>query len=240
VDIVPGPRTDGAVIELLERYVNSLSGVPVVLKKEYPGYLLNAMLGPVIGTALALVATGVASIEDVDRAWMSQRRAPMGPLGMLDYFGLNIALDSWEHGQQDATQEALRPRVLGLLRPYAERGELGVKTGRGFYSYPQPAYQGPGFADGASGLEPIAAALSVALVTHALCIAAKDVAEPAMIDRAWMVGTSLDTGPFEILEQMGVPEFLQALATEEAAGRLLPARARIAEAYLQQNQGAHQ
>ncbi len=239
VDIVPGPRTDTAVIELLERYVNSLSGVPLVMKKEYPGYLLNAMLGPVIGTALALVATGVASIEEVDRAWMSQRRALMGPLGMMDYFGLNIALDSWEHGQQDASQEVLRPQVLALLRPYAERGELGMKTGRGFYAYPHPAYQDPGFLDGASGLDAISTALSVALVTNALCIAAKDVAEPEVIDRAWTVGTSLDTGPFAILEQMGVAKFLQALAAEELSGRLVPAKARIAEAYLQKNQGAN-
>lgn len=235
VDIVPGPRTDPEVVAVLVRYVESTGGVPLVLKKEYPGYLLNAMLGPVLGTALALVVTGVAELEAVDRAWMCGRRAPMGPFGMMDLFGLNLILDSWEHRQGDALQAALRPQVLGLLRPYVERGDLGMKTGRGFYAYPEPAYQQSGFLEPGDSDDALHASLMVALVGHAIVLAARDVADPADIDLAWTVGTYLDTGPFALLGKVGKRSFLEALAVEEQGGRLPPAKAREIEAWLQQN-----
>jgi 3-hydroxybutyryl-CoA dehydrogenase len=235
VDIVPGPRTDPEVIAVLENYVKSTGGVPLVLKKEYPGYLLNAMLGPVLGCALALVVTGVAKREAVDRAWMRKRRAAMGPFGMMDLFGLNLILDSWEQREGDALQVSLRPRVLELLRPYVERGELGMKTGRGFYAYPEPTYQRPGFLEAGDADEALHNSLAVALVGHAILLAARDVADPADIDLAWTVGTYLDTGPFALLAEMGPRKLREALAEEEQGGRVLPAKAREIEAWLQQN-----
>jgi 3-hydroxybutyryl-CoA dehydrogenase len=232
VDIVPGPRTDPEILDCLRRFVLSISGEPLVLKKEYPGYILNAMLGPVIGAALALLVTGKANHEEVDRSWMRERHAPVGPFGMMDLFGLNIILDNWQYGERNEWQEALKPKVLALLQPYAERGELGVKAGKGFYVYPEPAYQQPGFLDGASA-EDIHRALLVALVVGALCVAAEEVAEPADIERAWIVGTYLDAGPFTLLAQTGESDFLAALDFEERAGRLAPEKARVAKAYLQ-------
>jgi 3-hydroxyacyl-CoA dehydrogenase len=151
---------------------------------------------------------------------------------MMDLFGLNLALDTWRYGERDVIQEALRPQVLALLQPYADRGEVGMKAGRGFYTYPEPAYQAPGFLEGGLNQGRIYSALAATLVTNALCIAAEDVADPEDIDRAWRAGMFLDAGPFVILEQIGRSDFLQALAVEEAAGRLLPEKANKARAYL--------
>ena len=232
VDIVAGPRTDPAVIEILERYVKSTSGVPLVLKKEHPGYVLNAMLGPLLRAALALVVTGAASREDVDRAWMQERRAPMGPFGMMDLFGLDLILDTWLHRAGDTVQRAFKPAVLDLLQPMVDGGETGMKAGKGFYVYPEPLYQQPGFIDTESRYPDVYRPLATALVTSALSLAAQSVAEPEDIDRAWMVGTYLDTGPFAILEQMGTEPFLAALTGEVATGRLSPEQARAAEMYL--------
>lgn len=235
VDIVPGPRTNPAIVDLLQRYVKSTGGVPLVLRKEYPGYVLNAMLGPVLGCALTLVVTGVAEMEAVDRGWMRERRASMGPFGMMDLFGLNLILDSWEHRQMDALQATLRPRVLELLRSHVERGQLGMKTGRGFYTYPEPVYQQPGFLEKGNADGVWHDSLAVALLGHAILLAARDVADPADIDLAWTVGTYLDTGPFALLEQMGRLTFLESLAAEEQGGRFLPAKAREIEAWLRKN-----
>ncbi len=233
VDIVAGPRTDPAVIEVLERYVKSTSGVPLVLKKEHPGYVLNAMLGPLLRAALALVVTGRASREAVDRAWMLERRAPMGPFGMMDLFGLDLILDTWLHREGDPVQQTLKPDVVALLQPRVDRGDTGMKSGRGFYDYPEPAYQRPGFAGADRVDQGVYRPLAIALVAAALYLASQEVAEPADIDRAWTVGTFLDTGPFAILEQMGRETFLAALAAEEADGRLVPQQVRLVEAYLQ-------
>ena len=239
VDIVAGPRTDPAVIEILERYVESISGVPLVLKKEHPGYVLNAMLGSLLRAALALVVTGAASREDVDRAWMKERGAPMGPFGMMDLFGLDLILDTWLHRAGDTVQRAFKPAVLKLLQPMVDSGETGMKAGKGFYDYPEPRYQQTGFIDPDSRYPDVYRPLATALVTSALALAAQSVAEPEDVDRAWMVGTFLDTGPFTMLEQTGRESFLVALAGEVAAGRISPEQARVAETHLREVRAGH-
>jgi len=237
VDIVAGPRTDLAIVDILQRYVLSTKGVPLVLKKEHPGYVLNAMLGPLLRTALLLTLDGVASRDQVDSAWMSHRNDTTGPFGKMDLFGLNLILDSWLYGKGDLYRQSLRPRILELLQPYVDRGDLGIKSGRGFYSYPNPVYQQPGFLEVDSDLTAVQQALDTALVGNAVLLAAMEVADTTDIDRAWMVGTSVDIGPFGILAEMGRPAFLQLLAAETEAGRFSSPNARMVEAYLQRPVG---
>ncbi|MEE4144009.1 MAG: 3-hydroxyacyl-CoA dehydrogenase NAD-binding domain-containing protein [Halieaceae bacterium] len=232
VDIVGGPRTSASTIDVLQRYVLSTGGVPLVLKKEYPGYVLNAMLGPLLTSAMLLLADGVASIEDVDRAWMTARGAAMGPFGMMDLFGVNVIHDSWQYRREDAFTARQRPKILALLQPMIDAGALGMKSGRGFYSYPGPGYQHPDFPAGGPGPVLVYNALQAALIGNAVLIAAADVAEPADIDRAWKTGTFLDTGPFDLLAQLGVAEFVQMLEGEVAAGRFISDRAGSATRYL--------
>jgi len=232
VDIVGGRRTSAATIETLQRYVLSTGGVPLVLKKEYPGYVLNAMLGPLLTSAMLLVAEGVASVEDVDRAWMAARGATMGPFGMIDLFGVNVIHDSWQYRKEDAFTARQRPKILALLQPMIDAGELGMKSGRGFYNYPGPNYQQPDFLAAGSCPELVYNALQAALIGNAALIAAADVAAPADIDRAWKTGTFLDTGPFAMLAQLGVAEFVQILEGEVRAGRFIGDRADRAIRYL--------
>lgn len=232
VDIVGGPRTSAATIDILQRYVLSTGGVPLVLKKEYPGYVLNAMLGPLLTSAMLLVAEGEASVEDVDRAWMAARGATMGPLGMIDLFGVNVIHDSWQYRKEDAFTARQRPKILTLLQPMIDAGELGMKSGRGFYNYPGPSYQHPDFLAAGSGPRLVYNALQAALIGNAALIAAADVAEPADIDRAWKTGTFLDAGPFAMLAQLGVAEFVQILEDEVTAGRFIGDRADRAIRYL--------
>ena len=232
VDIVPGPQASAAVVDILERYVLSLKGSPLVLKKEYPGYVLNAVLGPVLTTAQALVVEGVASPEDVDRAWMSSRTALIGPFGLLDLFGLNLIYDKWQHRDDDGAIPGLRSGALDLLRPYVERGELGMQSGKGFYRYPEPEYQQFGFLASEADLASIAEPLTMALVSSAILVAAAGVAEPEDIDRAWTVGVSLNTGPFEILQQLGATEFLQRFSRHVDSGWFDAGRAEKVAAFV--------
>jgi 3-hydroxybutyryl-CoA dehydrogenase len=234
VDIVGGSRTDPAVIEILQRYVESTKGVPLVLNKEYPGYVLNAILGPVLGTALALVIDGVATQEEIDRSWMLDRRAPMGPFGMMDLFGVNVVFDSWQQRELDARTRRLQPKVLDLLGPYVERNELGMKTGSGFYHYPDPAYQEAGFLTKEPDSRAVRDALHTALIGNAILVAHAGVAAPHDIDRAWRVGTYLDAGPFEVLEELGEDVFRRGMAEEVAAERMDPDKARLALEWLDQ------
>ncbi|MFH1646260.1 MAG: 3-hydroxyacyl-CoA dehydrogenase NAD-binding domain-containing protein [Chloroflexota bacterium] len=147
VDIMRGPKTSDETVDFLKRFARSIGEVPMVMKKEKGGYLYNTMLGSLIKSALTLAAGGYADPQDVDRAYMLVTRQPYGPFAMMDAIGLNIVHDAGQSlVREDA--EVTQEQMMAFVKPYVERGELGAKTGKGFYTYPNPAFQKPGFLDG--------------------------------------------------------------------------------------------
>jgi 3-hydroxybutyryl-CoA dehydrogenase len=147
VDVMPHADTSVDTIELLVAFARLIGQVPIRLEKEHGGYVLNAMLNAVNREALTLAANGVVAFEDVDRAWMGVMKMPLGPFGIMDVVGLDTVwdiTDLWARALGDAQLRA----NADFVEPYVGRGELGVKTGRGFYTYPDPAYQRPGFIEG--------------------------------------------------------------------------------------------
>lgn len=140
VDIMPHPGSDPALIPILEGLGRKLNQVPVILKKENPGYIFNTMLMALIGAAGKLLTGEVASIEDIDRSWMVNFHMPMGPFGILDSIGLDTA---WHvtHKMPDRASVA----CAALLKKYIDEGKLGEKTGQGFYTYPNPTYKAQDF-----------------------------------------------------------------------------------------------
>ena len=109
-----------------------------------------------------------------------------------------------------------------------------MKTGQGFYKYPDPTYQQSNFLAEKTDITAPYHALISALIQSAVLVALNDVAEPGDIDRAWIAATSLDMGPFGILDQMGIDDFLDLLKQQVEKGLLLPENAVQAGAYLQQ------
>ncbi|AMQ56875.1 3-hydroxyacyl-CoA dehydrogenase [Algoriphagus sanaruensis] len=140
VDIMPHPGTDPVMIPMLEELGRKLNQVPVLVKKENPGYIFNTMLMALIGAAGKLLTREVGSIEDIDKSWMVNFHMAMGPFGILDSIGLDTA---WHvtHKLPDAASQAF----AALLKTYIDEGKLGEKSGKGFYSYPNPAYRNPDF-----------------------------------------------------------------------------------------------
>lgn len=140
VDIMPHAGTESWVSDLLMELGPLMRQTPILVKKEAPGYVFNQMLMALIRAAGALVTYEIASIEDVDRSWMGNFKMDMGPFGILDAAGLDTA---WHvtRNQKDPRSQ----RFAELLRSYLDQGKKGVKTGAGFYTYPDPAYRQPGF-----------------------------------------------------------------------------------------------
>jgi 3-hydroxybutyryl-CoA dehydrogenase len=147
-DIMPHPGTAAEVVTLVRDFAVSINQIPMVLHKENHGYVFNAMYNALNSEAIALVANGVASVHDVDRAWMGIMKMRVGPLGMLDDVGLDTA---W-HIMQSAAATHDDPQILKnaefLKKEYLDKGWLGAKSGRGFYTYPDPEYLDPDFLRG--------------------------------------------------------------------------------------------
>jgi 3-hydroxybutyryl-CoA dehydrogenase len=144
VDIMKGPRTSSRTVDILKKFVRSTGQVPLVLKKEKPGYLHNTMFIGLLKTGALLVADGFADKEDVDRSWMIMHQSRSGPFGMMDGVGLDVVLDVLEEDYK-RTGDPESKKIVDFLRPHVDRGELGMKVGKGFYTYPDAPWMKPEF-----------------------------------------------------------------------------------------------
>jgi 3-hydroxybutyryl-CoA dehydrogenase len=147
VDIMPHPGTAEEVVELLYAFARRIGQIPIICRKEHHGYIFNAMLNAMNTVALTMAADCIASVEDIDRSWMGVMKMPLGPFGILDGVGLDTVWHItayWAKTQGDTQLQ----KNADFLKRYVDRGYLGVKSGRGFYTYPDPAYQQPGFLTG--------------------------------------------------------------------------------------------
>ena len=140
VDIMPHTGTDPGIIPVLEALGRKLKQVPVVLKKENPGYLFNTLLLALLGAAAKLLNKEVASIQDIDRAWMVNFHMPMGPFGIMDSVGLDTA---WHI--ISALPDRHSQAFAVLLKGYLNEGKSGEKSRAGFYTYPNPEFKDPDF-----------------------------------------------------------------------------------------------
>ena len=143
VDIMPHPGTEEWIIGLLKEMGLKLNQTPVIVSKESPGYIFNAMLMAFIGAAGALLTNEVATVEDIDRSWMGNFKMQTGPFGIIDSVGLDTAWHVTISLKDNQSQ-----RFAKLLKSYIDQGKLGVKTGEGFYKYPKPAYAEEDFVKG--------------------------------------------------------------------------------------------
>jgi 3-hydroxybutyryl-CoA dehydrogenase len=147
VDVMPHPETSPDTVGLLVEFARRIGQIPIRLEKESYGYVCNAMLNAVNREALTLAANGVVPLEDVDRSWMGVMKMPVGPFGIMDLVGLDTVwgiTDFWARTLGDARLRA----NADFVKAFVDRGQLGVKSGRGFYAYPDPSYQQPGFVEG--------------------------------------------------------------------------------------------
>ena len=136
-------QTSDDVLETSYRVGKSLGIASARVHGEVQGFIHNYVWRHIKKAAMTLVDEGHASVEDVDRAVMIGLRAPLGPFQMMDRAGLDVMLHIEQQWFQESGDERDRPpRVLEQL---VAEGHLGVKTGRGFYTYPNPDYEQPGW-----------------------------------------------------------------------------------------------
>ena len=147
VDIMPHPGTSDETVELIKAFADHIGQVAIVLQKENFGYVFNAMLMELMKSAQSLAANNVASVEDIDRAWMGVMHTIVGPFGIMDSIGLDTVwkvTDYWANILKDTQAIA----NAAFLKKYVDAGNVGVKNRKGFYSYPDPAFGKPGFIEG--------------------------------------------------------------------------------------------
>ena len=132
VEIIPGIATTRETVETAKSFVRTL-GKTFVEAKDYPGFMLNRMLIPMINEAVYLLYEEAGTADTIDKVMRLGLNLPMGPLALADMIGLDVVLAVAEEMHRGYSESKYRP--CPLLKKYVAAGYLGKKTGRGFYIY---------------------------------------------------------------------------------------------------------
>lgn len=134
-EVMGHPGTDPAAYEQVAEFAGKIGMIPLRLKKEQPGYILNSMLVPFLTAAESLLANGVADPETIDKTWMLATGAPVGPFRILDIVGLVTAHNIVVMNPQASDPETTPGKIAATLKKYIDEGKTGVNAGEGFYKY---------------------------------------------------------------------------------------------------------
>ncbi|HAI21826.1 MAG TPA: 3-hydroxybutyryl-CoA dehydrogenase [Clostridiales bacterium UBA8153] len=132
VEIIRGQATSDQTHAAIFALAQALGKTPVTVR-DYPGFVANRLLMPMINEAAFCLMEGVASAEDIDTVMKLGMNHPMGPLALADLIGLDTCLAIMEVLHTGFGDSKYRP--CPLLRRLVKAGQLGRKTGRGFYQY---------------------------------------------------------------------------------------------------------
>ena len=132
VELIRGAATSDDTYARTKALAEQL-GKTTVVSKDYPGFIVNRILIPMLNEACFALMEGLASAQDIDTAMKLGTNQPMGPLTLADFIGLDTCLAIAEVLHKGLGDDKYRP--CPLLRQYVDAGWLGKKTGRGFHTY---------------------------------------------------------------------------------------------------------
>lgn len=134
-EVMGHAETEPAVYQKVVEFAKQIGMIPLQLKKEQPGYLLNSLLIPFLEAAEKLLVNEVSDPQTIDLAWMLGTGAPAGPCRILDIVGLETAYNIITNKPEMADPNSMEVKIAAMLKGYIDAGKTGRNAGEGFYKY---------------------------------------------------------------------------------------------------------
>lgn len=144
-EVMKHADTSDETFQAVLEFAKQIGMVALPIYKEQPGYIVNSLLVPLLSAGMDLWIRDIADIETIDKTWMVATGAPLGPFGILDVVGITTAYNINKMAA-DKTQDPVKLKIVETLKSeFIDKGRLGVATGKGFYTYPNPSYRNEDF-----------------------------------------------------------------------------------------------
>ena len=134
-EVMGHPGTEQEYYDQVAQFAEDINMIPLKLKKEQPGYILNSLLVPFLNAGQALLANDVADFETIDKTWILATGAPAGPFHILDIVGLTTAYNIVMMNPESGDPETTPGKIAKMLKEKIDKGETGINAGKGFYEY---------------------------------------------------------------------------------------------------------
>lgn len=138
-EVMAQDKTDSRCFEQVMEFAKEIRMIPLPVRKEKSGYLLNSMLVPLLFSGMDLYVNGISDPESIDKAWTLGTGSPKGPFQILDTVGLTTAYNIVQ--MYVKVPSFLAPYnfkgMARMLKQYIDEGKLGMSSGEGFYKYPK-------------------------------------------------------------------------------------------------------
>jgi enoyl-CoA hydratase/3-hydroxyacyl-CoA dehydrogenase len=189
VEVIPGAETDSETVKTVKAVAEKLGKIPVVVKKDVVGFIVNRVLITYLNDSAKLVDSGKWTARQVDSAMQHQAKMPLGPFMLSDLIGIDIVYHILKVFEENLGKEYAPAETIE--KHYNEK-KLGRKTGQGFYNYAErlsiSEEEGEGFDINL---------LLESMFTEAEKVVAEGIADKESVDTAIKLGANIPMGPFE-------------------------------------------
>lgn len=205
VEVIPSKYTNQETVDLTIDLAKKMNKIPVRLKYEIPGFVSNRIFIRLLQEACREVESGEAKIEEVDSTARNKLKLPMGLFELADYVGLDVVVDIWNVLDVRGTPDV----NCSMFKTKVNEKNLGVKTGKGFYTYPAPGKYAKVQLPESSKVDP-ARLISLA-VNEASWMVENGIVSAKDVDTVMIYGFNFPKGLMEMADEVGLDKILKNL-----------------------------
>ncbi len=213
IEIIRGSKTDSATVRSTESLVRALMKDYVTVRKDVPGFLINRLNDRVFTEAMTILEEGV-KVEDLDAAVRFRLGFPMGICELLDFVGIDTAYMA----NREMGSRGFNTTSSNILREKVESGNIGMKSGEGFYKYSKPnSYERHLLVptEGMYGVNPVR--LVASAISESAWIIRNEVASQEDVEKAMMKAMNWPAGPLTMADKFGLDQVIEVLIARQSA-----------------------